>query len=120
GLNPTNEKVAAAQGQLRSDWKDIESNQSDIASAKQDISTTQQGPAANVQATNDNKQAIGQTNGRIGTLDQYDTKGTYTVNFANGKSVVTKKYKDELTDFAKQAADPPGAMIEVQGYASKV
>ena len=120
GLSPTNEKVAAAQDQLRSDRKDIEQNQSDLASAKQDISTTQQGLAANVQATNDNKQAIGQTNGRIGTLDQYDTKGTYTVNFANGKSVVTKKYKDELTDFAKQAADTPGAMIEVQGYASKV
>ncbi len=120
GLNPTNEKVAAAQDQLRSDRKDIEQSQSDLASAKQDISTTQQGLAANVQATGENKQAIGQTNGRIGTLDQYDTKGTYTVSFANGKSVVTKKYKDELTDFVKQAADTPGAMIEVQGYASKV
>ena len=119
-MNPTNEKVAAAQDQLRSDRKDIEQSQSDLASAKQDISTTQQGLAANVQATGENKQAIGQTNGRIGTLDQYDTKGTYTVSFANGKSVVTKKYKDELTDFVKQAADTPGAMIEVQGYASKV
>jgi len=120
GLSPTNEKVAAAQDQLRSDRKDIESSQSDIAQAKSDISTTQQGLAANVQATGENKQAIGQTNGRIGTLDQYETKGSYTVNFANGKSVVAKKYQDELTDFVKQAADTPGAMIEVQGYASKV
>ncbi len=120
GLNPTNEKVAAAQDQLRSDRKDIESSQSDIAQAKQDINTTQQGLQANVQATGENKQAIGQTNNRIGTLDQYATKGSYTVNFANGKSAVTKKYKDELTDFVKQAADTPGAMIEVQGYASKV
>src|ERR1700749_2174234 len=107
GLSPTNEKVAAAQDQLRSDRKDIEQGQSDLASAKQDIDTTKQGLAANVQATNDNKQAIGQTNGRIGSLDQYETKSTYTVNFANGKSVVAKKYKDELTDFAKQAADTP-------------
>ena len=120
GLNPTNEKVAAAQDQLRSDRKDIEQGQSDMASAKQDIDTNKQGLAANVQATGENKQAIGQTNTRIGTLDQYDTKGTYTVQFANGRSVVTKKYKDELTDFVKQAADTPGAMIEVQGYASKV
>ena len=120
GLNPTNEKVAAAQDQLRSDRKDIEQGQSDMASAKQDIDTTKQGLAANVQATGENKQAIGQTNTRIGTLDQYDTKGTYTVQFANGRSVVTKKFKDELTDFVKQAADTPGAMIEVQGYASKV
>ena len=120
GLNPTNEKVAAAQDQLRSDRKDIESSQSDIAQAKQDINTTQQGLASNVQATGENKQAIGQTNTRIGTLDQYATKDTYTVQFANGKAAVTKKYKDELTDFVKQAADTPGAMIEVQGYASKV
>lgn len=120
GLNPTNEKVAKQQDQLMSDRRDIESSQQDIASAKSDIATTQQGLAANVQATGENKQAIGQTNTRIGTLDQYETKDTYTVNFANGRSVVNKKYKDELTDFVKQAADTPGAMIEVQGYASKV
>ena len=120
GLNPTNEKVAKQGDQLRSDRRDIEQNQSDLASAKQDINTTQQGLAANVQATGENKQAIGQTNTRIGTLDQNDTKGTYTVQFANGRSVVTPKYKDELTDFVKQAAGTPGAMIEVQGYASKV
>lgn len=120
GLNPTNEKVAKQGDQLRSDRRDIEASQSDIASAKQDISTTQSGLAANVQATGENKQAIGQTNTRIGTLDQYDTKDTLTVNFANGRSVVNKKDKDQLTDFVKQVADTPGAMIEVQGYASKV
>jgi outer membrane protein OmpA-like peptidoglycan-associated protein len=120
GLNPTNEKVAKQQDQLRSDRRDIEQGQSDLASAKQDISTTQQGLQANVQATGENKQAIGQTNNRIGTLDQYATKGSYTVTFANGKAAVARKYKDELTDFVKQAADTPGAMIEVQGYASKV
>jgi outer membrane protein OmpA-like peptidoglycan-associated protein len=120
GLNPTNEKVAKQGDQLRSDRRDIEQGQTDIAKNTQDIGTTQQGLAANVQATGENKQAIGQTNTRIGTLDQYDTKGTYTVQFANGRSVVTAKYKDELTDFVKQAASTPGAMIEVQGYASKV
>jgi outer membrane protein OmpA-like peptidoglycan-associated protein len=120
GINPTNEKVTAAQDQLRSNRKDIDQTQQDLASARQDINTTQQGLATNVQATGQNKSAIGQTNTRIGTLDQYDTKGTYTVSFANGRSTVTRKYKDELTDFVKQAANTPGAMIEVQGYASKV
>jgi outer membrane protein OmpA-like peptidoglycan-associated protein len=120
GLNPTNEKVAAAQDQLRSDRKDIDQSQQDLASARQDINTTQQGLAANVEVTGQNKTAIGQTNTRIGTLDQYDTKDTLTVNFANGRSTVTRKYKEQLTDFVKQVADTPGAMIEVQGYASKV
>jgi OmpA-OmpF porin, OOP family len=120
GLNPTNEKVAKQQDQLLSDRRDIEQGQQDLASARTDIDATKQGLAANVQDTAANKQAIGQTNTRIGTLDQYATKGTYTVQFANGRSTVTAKYKDELTDFVKQAANTPGAMIEVQGYASKV
>lgn len=120
GLNPTNEKIAKQQDQLMSDRRDIEQGQSDMASARTDIDATKQGLAANVAATGQNTQAIGQTNTRIGTLDQYATQGTYTVQFANGRSVVTKKYKDELTDFVKQAASTPGAMIEVQGYASKV
>jgi outer membrane protein OmpA-like peptidoglycan-associated protein len=120
GLNPTNEKVAAQQDQLRSDRRDIEQGRTDLASARTDIDATKQGLAANVQATGQNTQQIGQTNTRIGTLDQYATKGTYTVQFANGRSAVKRKYKDELTDFVKQAADTPGAMVEVQGYASKV
>src|SRR5581483_3344957 len=120
GLNPTNEKVAAQQDQLRSDRRDIEQGQAELASARTDIDATKQGLAANVQATTQNTSAIGQTNTRIGTLDQYATKGTYTVQFANGRAAVKPKYKEELTDFVKQAANTPGAMIEVQGYASKV
>jgi outer membrane protein OmpA-like peptidoglycan-associated protein len=120
GLNPTNEKVAAAQDQLKTDEKNIDQSQQDIAQAKQDIGTTQQGLAATNQVTSQNTSAIGQTNTRIGTLDQYDTKDTLTISFANGRSRVTSKYKDQLTDFVKEVADTPGAMIEVQGYASKV
>jgi outer membrane protein OmpA-like peptidoglycan-associated protein len=113
GLNPVNEQVAKAQDQLMSDRKDIESSQQDIASGKQAI-------AQNGQAIGDAKQQIGQTNGRIGQLDQYETKGTVTVNFANGKAVVSKKDKDQLEEFVKSAADTPGFMIQVQGYASAV
>ena len=51
-------------------------------------------------------------------MDQYETKGSITVNFANGKAIVNDKDKDQLTDFVKSAADTPGFMIEVQGYAS--
>lgn len=120
GLNPANEKIAAQGDQLRSNRRDIDQTQQDLASARQDINTTQQGLATNVQATSGNTQAIGKTNTRIGTLDQYATKDTLTINFANGRSTVTRKYREQLTDFVKQAADTPGAMIEVQGYASKV
>ncbi|HEY4011474.1 MAG TPA: OmpA family protein [Acidobacteriaceae bacterium] len=120
GLNPVNEQVAKQQDQLRSDRRDIDQGQQDLASARTDIDATKQGLATNVAATGQNTQAIGQTNTRIGTLDQYATKGSVTVNFANGRSTVTRKDKEQLVDFVKQAADTPGAMIEVQGYASKV
>lgn len=120
GVTPLNEQMASAQDQLRTDRKNIEQSQSDISQAKQDIDTTKQGLATTTQATAENKSAIGQTNGRIGELDQYETKDTLTVSFKNGSSVVTKKYKDQLADFLKAAADTPGAMVQVQGYASKV
>ena len=113
GLYPTNAEIAAAQDQLKSDRRDIEQGQ-------QDIDTTKQGLAANTEATATNTQGIGHANQRFTTLDQYETKGSVTVNFANGKAIVNKKDQDALTDFVKAAADTPGFMIEVQGYASTV
>lgn len=111
GLNPVNEQVAAAQDQLRTDRKNLDSHQTTLDEHGNLI-------AANAQAEAADKQAIGQTNSRIGQLDQYETKGAITVNFANGKSVVSKQDKEQLEDFVKTAAATPGFMIQVQGYAS--
>jgi OOP family OmpA-OmpF porin len=119
GLNPTNEQVAQQQDQLMTARKNIEQTQADLAKNQQDIDATKQGLAQTNEATAGNTSAIGRTNGRIGQLDQYETKSTITVNFANGRTTVSKKDKDQLTDFVKAAADTPGYMIEVQGYASK-
>lgn len=118
GLNPVAQQVASAQDQLRSDRRDIESAQQDLARNAQDIDSTKQGLATTNQATTANRQAIGQANQRFTQLDQYETKGSITVNFANGKTTVTRNSKDELTDFVKTASATPGFMIEVQGYAS--
>jgi OOP family OmpA-OmpF porin len=118
GLNPVNEKVAAAQDQLRSNRRDIDQSQQDIAKNSQGLDATNQGLAANGQATSANTQGIGKANQRFTTLDQYATKGSITVNFANGRATVSKKDKDQLTDFVKSAANTPGYMIQVQGYAS--
>jgi OmpA-OmpF porin, OOP family len=120
GLYPVNGEIARAQDQLKSDRKDIEQTQQDTTKNSQDIDTTKQGLAATNEATTGNTQAIGHTNQRFGTLDQFETKASITVNFANGKSTVNKKDMDQLTDFVKSAADTPGFMIEVQGYASTV
>ena len=118
GLNPVNQEVAAAQDQIKSDRRDIEQSQQTITKNTQDIDTTNQGLATTNEATATNAQGLGKATQRFTTLDQYETKGTMTVNFANGKATVTKKDKDALTDFVKAGADTPGYMIEVQGYAS--
>ncbi len=118
GLNPVNERMAAQQDQLRSDRKDIQANQDAIAKNSRDIAATKQGLDATNQATAGNTSATGKANQRFGALDQFEEKGSITVNFANGKATVSPKDKDQLADFVKAAADTPGYMIEVQGYAS--
>ena len=118
GLNPVNAKIAAQNDQLRSDRKDIEASQDAIAKNSQDIDATKQGLDATNQATTANTNGIAKANTRFGALDTYEEKGSITVNFANGKATVSPKDKDQLTDFVKSAANTPGYMIEVQGYAS--
>ncbi len=120
GLNPVNEQLGQQQDQLASNKRDIASSQDMIARNSQDIDATKQGLATTTQATTQNTQQIGQTNTRIGTLDQYETKDSMTINFANGRATVKPQDKDALTDFVKAAANTPGFMIEVQGYASTV
>lgn len=120
GTNPVQQEVAKAQDEIRTNRRNIDQNTQDIASARQDINTNKQAIAQNAQDTAANKSAIGQTNGRIGQLDQFDTKDSLTITFANGKAVVAPKYRQQIADFVKAAANTPGAMIEVQGYASKV
>lgn len=117
GLSPVNAKVAAQQDAIMSARRDIESTQSDIAASKQQIATNAQ---AEQQDATQAKQAIGQTNGRIGQLDQYEEKGSVTINFRNGSSVVSKDDRAQLEDFIKTAANTPGFMVQVQGYASAV
>jgi outer membrane protein OmpA-like peptidoglycan-associated protein len=120
GLNPVNEQLGQQQDQLASNKRDINQSQQDITKSQQDISTTQAGLATTTAATATNTEGVAHATTRIGSLDQFDTKDTLTVNFANGRSTVTKKDQDALNDFVKAAADTPGFMIEVQGYASTV
>jgi OOP family OmpA-OmpF porin len=122
GLHPVNEQVAAAQDQIRTDGKNIElaqqgvdANTKDIATNRKDLDATTQATAANAQALETNKQ---ETSNRFGKMDTYEEKGNITVTFANGKAIVSPKDRDQLTEFVKTAADTPGFMIEVQGYAS--
>ena len=120
GLNPVNEQLGQQQDQLASNKRDITQSQQDISKTTEDLNTTQQGLATTTAATATNTQGVAHASTRIGSLDQFDTKDSLTVNFANGRSTVTPKDQAALNDFVKAAADTPGFMIEVQGYASTV
>ena len=112
GLDPVNGKLAEQEDQLASNRKTLSDHGLTLDEHGKLI-------AANTQAEGEDRQAIGVTNSRIGELDQYATKDTMTVNFANGRSTVKKEDQEKLEEFAKAAADTPGFMIQVQGYASK-
>ncbi len=120
GTNPVQQEVAKAQDELRSQRRDLNQNTTDIASARQDIAANKQAISQNTSDISANKSAIGLANGRFGQLDRYDTKDSLVITFANGKATVAPRYKQQIADFVRTAANTPGAMIEVQGFASKV
>jgi OOP family OmpA-OmpF porin len=113
GLNPVSEEVEAEKDHEMADRRDIDSGQQTLDEHGQRLDAHGKLIAAN-------GTAITATNGRIGELDQYDTKDSLTVNFRNGSAVVSQKDQDALSDFVKQAANTQGYMVQVQGYASKV
>ena len=113
GLNPIAGEVAAEKDRELTDRKNIEASQVRLDEHGNRLDAHGKLIAAN-------GQAIDATNGRIGELDQYDTKDSLTVNFKNGSAVISRKDQDALTDFVKSAANTQGYMVQVQGYASKV
>ncbi len=58
------------------------------------------------------------TNERISTLDDYEVKGSVTVNFTVGSAVLTKESKAELDKIAEEAGRQKGYVIEIAGFAS--
>lgn len=57
-------------------------------------------------------------NTRISSIDDYQVKGTATVNFKVGSSVLSKEAQAELDKIAQGARDEKACVIEVSGYAS--
>lgn len=64
------------------------------------------------------KNGIRMTNERISALDDYETKGSVTVNFVVGSAVLSKEAKADLDKIAEEAGKQKGYVIEVTGFAS--
>lgn len=54
----------------------------------------------------------------VGNLDQYQAATQVEIRFRPGDTVLNKKAKDALDDFATQLKDQRGYVVEVQGFAS--
>jgi OOP family OmpA-OmpF porin len=80
----------------------------------QRVSTNEQNIAANQQQIATNEQAVNQ---RFASLADYDTKGEVTVYFAPGKSTLSAKDKQALSELATKANGVPGAVVQVKGFA---
>jgi OmpA-OmpF porin, OOP family len=64
--------------------------------------------------------AVAATNARISNLDEFDVVATMTVHFRNGQATIDRKYREQLQQFAAQAKNTPGYMMQVEGFASAV
>jgi outer membrane protein OmpA-like peptidoglycan-associated protein len=114
GLTPTAEQV-------QKNIDTIESHHQQFTAHKEkteaDISATQQNVSSNKAAIEENVKDIQANYNRFATLDDYDVKGTATVKFAVGSTKISKEDEEQLKQLAQTAANTPGVLIEVMGYA---
>jgi len=83
------------------------------------------GDQANVAAKDAARQGIDAANAtgraaneRISALDDFDVKGTATVQFTLGSAVLTKEAQSQLDTLAASAKNEKGYMLEITGFAS--
>jgi OmpA-OmpF porin, OOP family len=100
GLTPTEEKVEANKENIAANQQSIAANQTNIEANKAQISA--------------NEQEVSQ---RFSQLDDFDVKDQATVYFSSGKSTLSEKDKAALKTLASGAANLPGYIIEVKGFA---
>jgi outer membrane protein OmpA-like peptidoglycan-associated protein len=100
GLVPTEQRVGANEVQTAANKEAISVNEANIAANKARIAGNEE-----------------EVSKRFSELADYDVKGQTVVYFATGKSTITAKDKAELSKLASDAAQTPGYIIEVKGFA---
>src|SRR5580704_405773 len=103
GLSPTEQKVAANQG-------NIEQNKQNIAANKQDI-------ASNKAAIDANAAEAAAASKRFSELSDYDTKAQLDIHFASGATDISETDQEALKKLAQDAVNLTGYIIQVKGFA---
>jgi outer membrane protein OmpA-like peptidoglycan-associated protein len=118
GLNPTAQQQAQNMQTYQANKKltdaEIAANEAAIAAHQREIDAGKQEIAANKEGIQEVAQS---TQKRFSDLATWYVKGTATVRFEVGDSVLSKEAKQEITTLANQALTYTGFVIEVRGYA---
>jgi len=107
GLVPTQTTVQTNKENIQANKENIQANKEDIAANKVQI-------AANREKIDENEQEV---NKRFSDLSEYDVKYNATVYFASGKTTISQKDKDVLSQLARDAMNLKGYIVQVKGFA---
>jgi outer membrane protein OmpA-like peptidoglycan-associated protein len=64
------------------------------------------------------KEGVRVANERISSIDDFDVRGSTTVNFKAGSAILSEEAKESLDKVAENAKNEKGFVIEVAGFAS--
>jgi OOP family OmpA-OmpF porin len=92
----------------------VQTNKENIQANKEDIAANKVQIAANREKIVENEQEV---NKRFSDLSEYDVKYNATVYFASGKTTISQKDKDELSQLARDAMNLKGYIVQVKGFA---
>ena len=92
----------------------VQTNKENIQANKEDIAANKVQIAANREKIDENEQEV---NKRFSDLSEYDVKYNVTVYFASGKTTISQKDKDVLSQLARDAMNLKGYIVQVQGFA---
>jgi outer membrane protein OmpA-like peptidoglycan-associated protein len=120
GVETTDRRSLENRQRIEQNARGIEQHQQTLDLQSQQLASQSERLRANEEKIVGTSGALAATNARIANLDDYDVVSTMTVFFRNGRASIDPRYRAQLQEFAAQARDKPGYMIQVEGHASAV
>jgi len=120
GVDATDRRSLDNQQRIDQQARSIDQHRQTLDLQSQQLTAQSERLRANEEKIVGTTGALAATNARIANLDNYDVVATMTVYFRNGRALIDPKYRTQLQEFAAQAKDKPGYMIQVEGHASAV
>ena len=120
GIDATDRRSLENQQRIEQNARNAEQHRQSLELQSQQLTAQGERLRATEEKIVGTSGSLAATNARISNLDNYDVVSTMTVYFRNGRASIEPRYLVELQQFAAQAKDKPGYMIQVEGHASAV